>query len=139
MQSLRKLSATSGVDRRTIADLEAERREARPETIEKLAAALGVRPKDLTGRPGMPPEQHEAYLDSLATEQKTYGPGDALYDADPVVGKSSTELAEFILENPKLRRHIEVAIEHQKKMQAAIEAAEEELRRLEAEGREDAG
>lgn len=111
----------------------------RPRTIEALASALDALPTDLTGERSASFEAHEAYLDSLATEQKTYGPGDLLYDADPTLGRSAAEIAQFILENPTLRRRIEVLMEQSKKTRAALEAADEELMRIEAESREDAG
>lgn len=133
--SLRKLAALSGVDRRTIGDLEAERREARPETIEKLAAALGVPTEDLVGRAGMSPEQMHAFLDSILTQKTTYGPGDPLYDDDLIVPRSDAEILEFMLENPGLRRRIEVLLDQRDKVRAAIQAADEELRSLEAQSR----
>ena len=45
--TLRELAEASGVDFSTIWQLEAGRRGARPSTIRKLAAALGVTPADL--------------------------------------------------------------------------------------------
>ena len=45
--TLRELAEASGVDHTTIWQLEAGRRGARPSTVRKLAAALGVQPADL--------------------------------------------------------------------------------------------
>ncbi len=42
------LAEKSGVSRATIADLEADKRPARPSTRRKLAEALGVSPHELT-------------------------------------------------------------------------------------------
>ncbi len=42
------LAKQSGVSRATIADLEGEKRPARPSTRRKLAEALGIRPDELT-------------------------------------------------------------------------------------------
>ena len=45
--TLRELAEASGVAFSTIWQLESGRREARPSTVRKLAAALGVMPADL--------------------------------------------------------------------------------------------
>ena len=45
--TLRELEAKSGVAASTISNLENLRREAQPRTIRKLAAALGVDPREL--------------------------------------------------------------------------------------------
>jgi transcriptional regulator with XRE-family HTH domain len=45
--TLRELAEASGVDFSTIWQLETGRRGARPSTVRKLAAALGVTPADL--------------------------------------------------------------------------------------------
>jgi transcriptional regulator with XRE-family HTH domain len=44
------LAKKAGVSRATIADLEADKRPARPSTRRKLAEALGVSPQELTDR-----------------------------------------------------------------------------------------
>jgi transcriptional regulator with XRE-family HTH domain len=46
------LAGKSGVSRATIADLEGDKRPARPSTRRKLAEALGVRPDELTNSRG---------------------------------------------------------------------------------------
>ena len=47
--SQRKLSAQAGVSQPYLHDLEADKRGARPETLERIAAALGVSVNALTG------------------------------------------------------------------------------------------
>jgi transcriptional regulator with XRE-family HTH domain len=47
--SQRELAAASGVSQTTIYKIEAGKVEARPSTTRKLAAALGVEPKELMG------------------------------------------------------------------------------------------
>ena len=49
---MRELAGRSGVSRNTIAMLENRQRTANPSTVRKLAAALGVEPRELTGRDG---------------------------------------------------------------------------------------
>ncbi len=46
--SQENLAKKAGVSRATIADLEADKRPARPSTRRKLAEALGVSPQELT-------------------------------------------------------------------------------------------
>ncbi len=45
--SQQDLSAATGVAQATLSDLERGKRGARPSTVRKLAAALGVEPKEL--------------------------------------------------------------------------------------------
>lgn len=136
--SQRKLAELAGVSRHTVASIEAKQ-EARPGTLEKLAAALDVLPKDLTGEHSADQAAHEAWLDHLLSEKKSYVPGDYIYDSDLIASGTPAELARLKLENRELRHRIEVLEEQSEKMRAAVEAASEERRRRETEGRPDAG
>jgi transcriptional regulator with XRE-family HTH domain len=49
---VRELAGRSGVSHNTITTLENRRRTANPPTVRKLAAALGVEPRELMGRDG---------------------------------------------------------------------------------------
>lgn len=132
--TMRRLSELSKVSKDTILRIE-QGRLARLDTIEALAAALGVTEKDLMGWPGWPEEQVTAYLDELARKKKTYGPGDVLYDTDPTLGRSDAEIAQFVLENPEVRGWVEILLNQRKRMSVAIELADEELNRLPPPGR----
>ncbi len=50
--TLRELAEASGVNYSTIWQLESGRRDARPSTIRKLVAALGIEPRDLMADDG---------------------------------------------------------------------------------------
>ncbi len=140
--SQRRLAELAGVSRHTINGIEAGR-EGQPGTLRKLAAVLGALPDDLTGKPGMPPEQMEAYLDLLLTEKKTIAPGDPLYDNNLMATMTDAELAQFVRKNPAARHRVAALMAHQERLSAAIAEAsrehEEEQARLEAENQQDAG
>lgn len=133
-----RLAKLANLSRHTVRGIKAGQ-DARPETIEKLATALGVLPEDLTGRPGMSPEQMNAFLDSLAAQPTSYGPGDHIYDTDLIASRTYADLSRLKLENRELRHRIEVLEQQSEKMRAAVEAADEERQKLEAEGQPDAG
>jgi transcriptional regulator with XRE-family HTH domain len=134
--SQRQLAKQAEVDRRSISDIEAGRREARPVTLRRLANALGMLPEDLTGERAASPEAHEAYLDSLAVEKKTFGPGDSLFDNDPIASMTDAELAEYVRKNPEAHYRISVLLRQHAKIVAGIE---QETREREAENAKDAG
>lgn len=142
---LKKLRELQGFSRRALGQKAGRSPEAirslengnpgRLSTIAALARALDATVEDLTGRPGIGPEQHEAFLDELAREKKTYGPGDPLYDDDPLIGLSDAELAWLVRSDPEVRHVAQLRL----RIGQAIARADEERRRLEAESREDAG
>lgn len=136
--TMRRLSELSKVSKDTILRIE-QGRPARLDTIEALAGALSVTEKDLRGWPGWPEEQVSAYLDELAREKKTFGPGDPLYDDDLIVGKTHAQIGRFVLKNPKLRDLVMAELAIHERIEGAIARADEERERLEAEGRQDAG
>jgi len=133
--SLRRLGKLAGVDPRTVKDLEEGTRAAQGVTIARLAKGLGVLPHDLTGREGVPEQQTDAFLEHLATEKKTYKPGDALYDSDLTAGLTDIQLAEVVRHSPELR----AAVEAHLRLRRQVEHADEDRQRREAESQRDAG
>jgi transcriptional regulator with XRE-family HTH domain len=134
----RRLASMAGVDRRTVYRIEGGY-DARPETLAALAGALGATVNDLTGERSASPETHVADLDQLATEKKTYGPGDALYDDDLIASRTEGEIAQLVLEKPEFRKLVNAELRVRDLIRRGIEHADRERRRLEAERQQDAG
>jgi transcriptional regulator with XRE-family HTH domain len=137
-----RLAEIAGVSRHTIMDLERnpEEAEARPKTVATLANALGVLPEDLTGAAAATPGAHRAYLDALLAEQKSYGPGDPLFDDDPALALTDLELAEFVRHDPKARRLVAARLRVRERIRRGMEQGSEEHEEgLEAERVKDAG
>lgn len=123
--SRRALAERAGVSAETIQSLE-NGHPGRQRTIVALAGALDFLPEDLTGNPGIPPEQMEAYLDHLLTEKKTIGPGDPLYDNNLMATMTDAELAQFVRKNPAARQKVAALMAHQERMSAAVEQTAKE-------------
>jgi transcriptional regulator with XRE-family HTH domain len=134
--SQRKLAEFSMVDRITIRTLE-QGKTATATSVAALAAAFGVLPEDLTGREGMSDEQMKAYLADLFAEQKTYGPGDEIYDQDPLAGLTDEQLVAFVRRDRTAHQRISVLLRQRARLQKAI--AETATPQLEDLTHQDAG
>lgn len=135
--SARRLAERANVSRHTVRNIE-QGNPALDSTAEALAAALGVLVEDLAGRPELPEEQADAYLEGLLSEKKTHGPGDWVYDSDPLSSMSNDELAQFVRQNPGLRRAAE-QLRVRELLRRGIEAEARERDRLQEERSKDAG
>jgi transcriptional regulator with XRE-family HTH domain len=105
--TVRELSALSGVSEDTITKIENGHRNARPSTVRKLAAALGVEPRELTAPKDVVVNMALAQMEASAPPAKvTVGVPVGLYWRVLEAAKGNREL------DPDELRQAEEVLEH---------------------------